>query len=121
MVKDSALGEANNRWHWPTTRGPATAAVRWRQRRRSIMIVVVIVALRVVWLCVCLVVCSIYLLSLSLSTYNKSTKLAVGGWSFAISTESGRSDGLTLQVDFGMKTASARLIMAIPSIYMFHI
>jgi hypothetical protein len=46
--------------------------------------------------------------------------LAVGGWSFAISTESGRSDGLTLQVDFGMKTASARLIMAIPSIYMFH-
>ena len=119
MVKDSVLGEANNRWHWPTTRGPTAAAVCWRQRRRSIMIVDCRrVARRE--LCVCLVVCSIYLLSLSISTYDRSTKLAVGGWSFAISTESGRSDGLTLQVDFGMKTASARLIMAIPSIYMFH-
>jgi len=80
MVKDSALGEANNRWHWPTTRGPTAAAVRWRQRRRSIMIVVV--ASRVVScvvVCVWLCVPFIYSLSLSLRTIGpQNWRSAVG-------------------------------------------
>jgi hypothetical protein len=107
-----SLALANNSWPCGRRRPLATASSIDHDRRRR-------VARRVV---VCVFGCMFHLstLSLSLSTYDRSTKLAVGGWSFAISTESGRSDGLTLQVDFGMKTASARLIMAIPSIYMFH-